>query len=156
NYFKLIGIGRPKSEAVFLTRGRKRFGKIFDRLMFVLEARGRGVETDPYELKNSSLDLSLYVGEYYASNTWREFASWLVRENLRIPSKVLDLGCDNGVLTCFYGSLWPEAQVVGVERGAASVTAARELAGRLGLGNVSFEQADARSYLEANADRFQI
>jgi hypothetical protein len=39
---------------------------------------------------------------------------------------------------------------------SAAVMAARELAKRLGLGNVSFEQSDARQFLEANASRFQI
>jgi SAM-dependent methyltransferase len=96
------------------------------------------------------------VSEHHASNVWREFASWLVNEDLPPPSDVLDLGCDNGVLTCLYATLWPKAKIVGVERSAAGVAAARELAKRLGLRNVSFEQSDARRFLDANMGRFQI
>jgi hypothetical protein len=59
------------------------------------------------------------------------------------------------VLTCFYAYLWPDAKVVGVERSSAAVMAARELAKRLGLSNVSFEQSDAQQFLKANANRFQ-
>jgi SAM-dependent methyltransferase len=156
NYFKSISIGRPKSEAVFFKNGRKRFGKAFDELAFLIEVRGSGGDADPYELKNSSLDLSLYVGEYYVSNAWREFASWLVKENLPPPSEVLDLGCETGVLTCLYAALWPTAKVVGVEHSVAAITAARELAKRLGLTNVLFEQSDARQFLDANVDRFNL
>lgn len=156
SYFKSLGIGRPKSEAVFVKRGRARFGKAFEELTFVMRARGNGAEVDPYELKNSSLDLSLYVGESFASNMWREFASWVVRENLPPPLELLDIGCENGVLTCFYASLWPDAKVIGIDQSPAAVAAARQLAQRLKLGNVSFEHADARQFLDTNVGRFQI
>jgi tRNA G46 methylase TrmB len=156
SYLKSIGVGRPKSEAVYRKQGLKRFGQTFEELSFIIEARAQGVEEDPYELKNSSLALSLYVGEYYNSSAWREFGSWLVKEKLPPPQEVLDIGCENGVLTCFYASLWPTAKVVGIERSAAAVAAARELAKQLGLENVSFEQSDARSFLDANAGRFSL
>jgi hypothetical protein len=95
SYFRSIGIRRAKSQAVFEKLGRKRFGKTFEQLLFIVAQRESGVEIDPYEVKNSSLDLSLYVGEYHASGMWRGFASWLVRENLPAPSAVLDLGREN-------------------------------------------------------------
>lgn len=156
SYFKSIGVGRPKSDAVYVKQGLKKFGKAFERITAVIGARADGADADPYELKNSSLDLSLHVGEHHASNVWREFASWLVNENLAPPSEVLDLGCENGVLTCLYATLWPEATIVGVERSAAAIEAARELGKRLGLRNVSFEHSDARRFLDANVGRFQI
>jgi SAM-dependent methyltransferase len=154
SYFKSLGIGRPKSDAVFEKRGRARFGKAFEELTFVMKARGNGVEVDPYELKNSSLDLSLYVGESASSNMW--FASWVVCENLPPPLELLDIGCENGVLTCFYASLWPDAKVIGIDQSPVAVAAARQLAQRLNLGNVSFEHADARQFLDTNVGRFQI
>lgn len=135
NYFKSIGVARPKSDAVYSKQGRKRFGQAFEKLQFLIAARATGADEDPYELKNSSLELSLYIGEYHASHVWREFASWLVNENLPSPPEVLDLGCENGVLTCLYATLWPDAKVVGLDRSAAAVAAARELANRLGLRN---------------------
>jgi SAM-dependent methyltransferase len=156
-YLASIGVRRPKSWPIFVKQGRRRFGKPFEDLMLVIQDRANGVvKDDPYALKNSSLELSLYVGEYYASSMWREFASWLVRENMDRPSQVLDIGCENGVLTCFYGSLWPDAKVVGIERCSAAIASARKLAANLGLANVAFEHADARDYLGANGDRFQI
>ena len=79
SYFRSIDIRRAKSQAVFEKLGRKRFGKTFEQLLFIVAQRESGVEIDPYEVKNSSLDLSLYVGEYHASGMWRGFASWLAR-----------------------------------------------------------------------------
>jgi len=156
NYFKSIGVCRPKSDAVYVRQGRKRFGKLFEELTFLIGARANGAAIDPYELKNSSLELSLYVGEHHSSSMWREFASWLVSENIDAPSQVLDLGCENGVLTCFYGSLWPDAKVVGLERCSAAVEVARKLAMNLGLRNVSFEDANVRDFLAANGGRFHL
>jgi hypothetical protein len=106
NYFKNIGIGHRKSDAVFTKKGRQRFGKMFDEMMSLIVSRGDGIKSDPYSLKNSSLDLSLYIGEHFSANTWRAFGTWLIQEsNFETPSRVLDLGCENGVLTCFLGSL---------------------------------------------------
>jgi SAM-dependent methyltransferase len=156
SYFKSVGIGRPKSDAVYVKRGRARFGKAFEELTFLIGARANGAEVDPYELKNSSLDLSLYAGEHHTSTMWREFASWVVRENLPPPLELLDIGCENGVLTCFYASLWPDAKVIGIDQSPAAVAAAHQLAQRLKLGNVSFEQANARRFIDANPGRFQI
>src|SRR5262245_24472349 len=127
SYFRSIGVGRPKSDAVYVKRGRARFGKKFEELTFLIGVRASGGDADPYELKNSSLDLSLFVGEHHASNMWREFASWLVRENLSPPSHLLDIGCENGLLTCFYATLWPTAEVVGIDRSSAAIRAAVEL-----------------------------
>ncbi|SCY34277.1 class I SAM-dependent methyltransferase [Microvirga guangxiensis] len=155
-FFKAAKIGRPKSEAIFEKNGRKRFREAFDELMFVIQARVEGADLDPYDLKNSSLELSLYVGEYYASNMWREFAQWIAKENLPAPNEVLDLGCENGVLTCFCAALWPNAKVTGVDASAPAIAAARELATRLGLSNITFEHSDAPEFLAGSAGRFDV
>jgi hypothetical protein len=72
SYFKSIGVGRPKSDAVYVKQGLRRFGQAFEGLTSLIGARANGVDADPYELKNSSLDLSLYVGEYHVPSVWRE------------------------------------------------------------------------------------
>jgi SAM-dependent methyltransferase len=140
----------------FVKKGRQRFGKLFDEMMSLIVARGDGIKLDPYDLKNSSLDLSLYIGEQYTSNTWRAFATWLLQENFEPPSRVLDLGCENGVLTCFLASMWPAAQIVGVDHSGPAIMAAKSLATRLNLKNVSFEQMDASQLLQAHPGQFSV
>jgi hypothetical protein len=61
NYFKSIGVRNPKSDAVYVKQGRKRFGKPFEDLTYVMGARADGAAIDPYELKNSSLELSFML-----------------------------------------------------------------------------------------------
>jgi SAM-dependent methyltransferase len=143
------------SEAVFARKGRKRFGGAFDEVISVIAQRAAGNKIDPYDLKNESLDLSLYVGEYYNSETWRAFAQWLVREQLPTPERVLDLGCENGVVSCLLATLWPKSQIVGLDRSGPGISAARELATRLGRTNVTFEQSDdAQQFLARNPNTF--
>ena len=55
SYFNSIGIRNPKSDAVFLKNGKKRFGKAFEEMMSVITGRANGHITNPYDLKNSSL-----------------------------------------------------------------------------------------------------
>jgi SAM-dependent methyltransferase len=155
-YFTTIGVGLPKSEAVFVKNGRKRFGRIFDEMMRVIEARADGSIEDPYETKNSSLELSLYIGEYYNSAIWRAFAQWLIREELPTPQSVLDLGCENGILTCLLASIWPGSKVVGIDASEAAVVAARELAARLKLQNVTFEKIDELQFLTREVNKFSF
>jgi SAM-dependent methyltransferase len=58
------------------------------------------------------------------------------------PGDVLELGCGGGVVSCFLAWLWPHKTVVGVDRSAASLEAARNLAAHLGLTNVTFVKSD--------------
>ena len=57
-------------------------------------------------------------------------------------TRLVDLGCGPGVLTCAYGLALPEAQVVGVDAVPEALACAEEMAKRLGAGNVSFAAAD--------------
>ena len=122
----------------------------------MIAARSGGIIESPYEIKNSSIDLSLYVGEQFNSGIWRAFASWLVGEELPIPRTVLDIGCENGILTCLLASMSPASKVIGIDCVEAAILAARELAARLKLENVTFEKIDARQFLTKHMGNFSI
>ncbi len=79
----------------------------------------------------------------------KAFEGWQLPE----PSALLDLGCGDGFLTCFYGRLYPGAQVVGFDRSSESVTRARALAAIVGIDNVTFVQGDAKNLDAVLADR---
>ncbi|MGH9039919.1 MAG: methyltransferase domain-containing protein [Acidimicrobiia bacterium] len=57
-------------------------------------------------------------------------------------TRLLDVGCGPGVLTCAYALALPHAEVVGLDTVPEALDCARELARRLGLGNVSFQAGD--------------
>jgi len=84
-------------------------------------------------------DLDSALAEY-ASRPVMIAAAWLRWWYDHHPpaTRILDLGCGPGVLTCAYGLAQPDAEVVGVDTSPEAVACAEELAARLGAGNVSF------------------
>jgi SAM-dependent methyltransferase len=96
---------------------------------------------DRYRLLYRDLDTAL------AEYAWRPVmiaGAWLRWwfEHHPPATRLLDAGCGPGVLTCAYGLALPGAEVVGVDAVPEAVACAEELAGRLGVRNVTFVVAD--------------
>ena len=66
----------------------------------------------------------------------------LVADRIGAARVVLDFGCGPGILTTFYARQCPHVDFLGIDRSAASVSAAQERAKALGLKNVRFEHGD--------------
>jgi SAM-dependent methyltransferase len=77
------------------------------------------------------------------------FEGWKLPE----PETVIDLGCGDGFLTCFYGRLYPRAEVLGLDCLPEAVASARALATILGVDNVTFIEGDAENLDAIVADR---
>ncbi|HEV7688694.1 MAG TPA: methyltransferase domain-containing protein [Acidimicrobiia bacterium] len=88
-------------------------------------------------------DLDTALAEY-ASRPVMIAAAWLRWWFRYHPpaTRLLDIGCGPGVLTCAYGLALPEAEVVGIDAAPEAVACAEELAARLGVHNVSFVPGD--------------
>jgi SAM-dependent methyltransferase len=97
----------------------------------------RAINQARYGLLYQDLDTALAE---YASRPVMIAAAWLRWWYDHHPpaTRLLDVGCGPGVLTCAYGLALPDAEVVGVDVTPEAVACAEELAGRLGVGNVSF------------------
>jgi SAM-dependent methyltransferase len=156
-FFNAVGIRHAASEAVFIKQGLKKFGADFERIMNLIQGRAeKGFNVSPYDVKNTSLGLSLHVGEYFSGRIWKAFAEWVDSEELNPPNEVVDLGCEAGVITCFLATLWPNAKVTGIDASVAAVKCARALAEKLGLKNVTFVSGDASSFLKDHPARFDM
>lgn len=66
----------------------------------------------------------------------------IVADRIGAARVVLDFGCGPGILTTFYARQCPHVDFLGLDRSAASVSAAQERAKALGLKNVRFERGD--------------
>ena len=66
----------------------------------------------------------------------------LVADRIGAARVVLDFGCGPGILTTFYARQCPHVDFLGIDRSAASVSAAQERAKALDLKNVRFERGD--------------
>lgn len=142
-YFKERGIRPAKNSNQFWQRIGGQFGVDTQRhLESIIQARadndGRG---DIYSAKNQNLALSVEFSRWSADLYWR-YLEWFVTHIPRSPRAILDVGCDNGVVTCFYAWRYPEATIVGMDINASGIRCARELAKAIGVSNAAFIESN--------------
>jgi SAM-dependent methyltransferase len=145
SYLRSVGIGGHRERDAFWKRLREKHGPIAEQVAHAISAREEGEEVDVYPLKNATLAVSIDVTSQYYNQMYTEFLNWFRREKFPEPTCLLDVGCDNGILTCFYASLHPRAEVVGIDKCEQGIVCARELAHRVKLANVRFEVCDLQS-----------
>lgn len=83
---------------------------------------------------------------------WARF--WILRQRfldeigqyLPTTGAVLDIGCGFGLFSLYYAASAPGRFVRGLDVNARRIGIARRAAARLGLGNVVYEQGDARDF----------
>lgn len=142
-YFKELDIRPAKNSSRFWRKIEEQFGvDTRRRLDSIIEDRtdndGRG---DIYSAKNQNLALSVAFSRWSA-DLYRRYLEWFVTHIPRSPRAILDVGCDNGVVTCFYAWRYPEATIVGMDINASGIRCARELARTIGVSNVAFVESD--------------
>lgn len=151
-YLEEAGIRSRKIADLFWSDLRDGYGSAAERFETLANTRRRADKNDDsygdaveslYRLKNSSLTFSLAITSQYAGRQYAAFlTSMLAICSGRHCQSVLDIGCDNGIATCFYARLFPTAQVIGVDRCPEGIACAKELARTLGIENVTFVQKD--------------
>jgi SAM-dependent methyltransferase len=96
-----------------------------------------------WSAKNATLELSLDVNWLFSGDLYerqlRLLAKWCERGGV---SRILDVGCDAGMISCFLALILPTAEVVGVDRCAHTIENAATLARRCGASNARFEAVD--------------
>lgn len=141
-YEKQVGIRRFSAFKFFEKYARRRYGK--QKVGDVLDAiarRGRGEAVNVYPLLYESLDLSLDLLIFQAE-LHRSYLRWFIKRDIQAPSRLLDLGCGNGYLTCFYAKSFPGCEIIGIDKSPQAIECATELSRRLRLDNVRFEVGD--------------
>jgi len=143
-YFNKLEIQDIDNPMDFWNNLEKKFGEDFCiTLNDAMNERGNGsISNRIYTVKNKILDKSLEFATY-SKDLYRGYLKKIIDLNLK-PKNILDIACDNGIVTCFYGILYPEAEVLGIDICGNSIKCAKELAEKLGLNNVKFEQVDIK------------
>jgi SAM-dependent methyltransferase len=105
-----------------LAAERKRFGGCRDEVAFYDRAAHPTIYPVLYSQRY----------EFYEAVGLRTFA------HLDTAQDILDFGCGLGILTTFYARCLPRANLVGIDRSAASIAVAQRKAEELGLRNLRF------------------
>lgn len=136
-YLNKLGLKAYKNNRQFWDDIKRRYDK---DLLKKLNDEMKTPSSSLYALKNSSLQLSLDVSKISA-DLYRKFFDWFALRG-KAPKKILDVGCDNGIVTCFLATLYPEAEVIGIDKQPEAIDCAKELAQKCNLSNVSFLNLD--------------
>lgn len=107
SYFEKLDIKPATSYNQFWSIIEKNHGKKtrkkLEKIVNVrVEGSGNGKEL--YDIKNSNLELSLDFARFSA-DLYRKYFDWIINQQDILPKKVLDIGCDNGIvnvsMACF-------------------------------------------------------
>lgn len=115
------------------------FGQSEERLMY---GTGKTVylhrQEELVDYLNQSLQMSLLAASFYDRVFFRRVMEYLLRYDAFWGEDVTDIGCGNGILTCFLALRHPDSSVTGLDLSRNAVSVAEELAGRLQVNNVRF------------------
>ncbi|MBQ7203102.1 MAG: class I SAM-dependent methyltransferase [Eubacterium sp.] len=146
-YMKEVGLKYIKTPNDFIAGlAIKTDKKYAQDMAYELNSRGEGAPVDNaqfYELKNRSLDGSIYVSAAFDGGVFRHIGNLVIDDADVLGDSVLDMCCDCGIVTCFMAKQFPDKSFVGVDINEKAIENAKELAGRFGLNNVEFICCDA-------------
>lgn len=149
SYLDQLDMKPPKESKLLYFQFSAKYGETTGRKMLTdLYRKIREFEENPeylsefYEMKNESLDKALLFNSGYQADNYRQMCNWIVANHDVFGKKILDAGCECGIMSCFLGMAFPEFQITAVDRSPNAIKAARELADRLDVHNITFINAD--------------
>jgi len=148
-----VGLQRSRSSSQFWTRLGKTFPALAAEFGEKVAARKGGCNEDPYSVKNADLAFANAVGSQYDSDRLHAFLQWFKNAIASLDgANLLDVGCDNGALTCTLALMYPRGTFVGVDHNQEAINLANERAQMLKLENVTFHCRSAGSLVDEFGD----
>lgn len=158
-YLSRTGIRKiPELDTALLeTFGQEEGGKHIERLTELFERSEErllfGTGNTAYlhrqeelvDYLNQSLQMSLLAASFYDRVFFRRIMEYLCEYDSFWKGDIFDIGCGNGILTCFLALQHTDSYVTGADLSQNAVFVAGELAGKLSVGNVRFTVPDALS-----------
>ncbi len=87
---------------------------------------------------NQDETMGLLAASFYDRIFYRKALGYLLANESHISGDIFDIGCGNGILTCFLAERFSEAHLLGADMSENAVKLAQGLAAKLGLQNVGF------------------
>lgn len=157
DYLACIGIRKINEldTALIEAYGREEGGRHIDNLNALFDRAEerllRGSKDTPYlrrqealvDYLNQSPEMSLLASSFYDRVFFRRAMEYLLRHDHFFSGNIFDIGCGNGILTCFLALRHPDSQVTGIELSPNAIHVATKLAKRLQISNVQFMEPGA-------------
>ncbi|MCF0137103.1 MAG: methyltransferase domain-containing protein [Oscillospiraceae bacterium] len=121
--------------------GMSKAGKLIDALNRRAKAHEKGDSSCDeliYELKNADLLTSTTMTGATEGETLKSIFTWVCDNREYFGENILEVGCENGIITCFLARQFPEAKITAVDRCAPAIEVAKLLAQRLNVTNAEF------------------
>lgn len=87
---------------------------------------------------NQNLPLSFLAASFYDWVFFRRVLEYLLKQDTFFAGDILDIGCGNGILTCFLALQHPDARVTGIDLSHNAISIAKELSKKLQADNTQF------------------
>ncbi len=129
-----------------LNRIEKSFGEqTSSQIKDAIYARGdRGdSEINMYDIINSNAELSLMFVGGFDGGYYKKSLEAILKKGQYLGDTVLDIGCNNGLLTCCLAKLFPEKHFCGIDIVEKGIEVAKELKARYRLDNIEFRVSKA-------------
>ena len=157
DFFRRCGLGSPMKPDFFWRTLSKNFGRTADVFVGCVESRERGEDVNPYPLKNQSLEFANAIASQFDAAKLKAVAVWFIKDRPDIEGKrVLELGCDNGILLCLFAELYPDTKFIGVDICSEAIEIAKQRAVTLELGNVEFFCGAVKDHPSLNEHLYEI
>lgn len=92
---------------------------------------------------NQSMQMSLLEASFYDRVFFRKTMEYLLKHDSFWTGDIFDIGCGNGILTCFLALQHPDCEITGLELSSHAISVAQELAKQLSADNAHFYKTDA-------------
>ncbi|WP_418746520.1 class I SAM-dependent methyltransferase [Frisingicoccus sp.] len=149
SYLRQLEMNPPKESKALYFQFSAKYGETIGRKMLSdIYRKIREYEQNPnylaefYEMKNELLDKALLFNGGYQADNYRQMCNWIVENHDVFGKEILDAGCECGIMSCFLGMAFPESHITAVDRSPNAIKAAKELAARLDVHNITFINAD--------------
>lgn len=97
-----------------------------------------------YNFKNQNLKTSLTISSLFDSDIYRKSCNWIYENRNYFGKSILDVGCDNGIMTCFIAKIMPYSHIIGIDRSQNAIKVAEEFANKMNIKNISFICSDIK------------
>ncbi len=131
------------------TEGAKNLARAFEAIRIKKETDD---VDERYDFIHSDYDFSMLMTSFQDGDILKQTLNWLNSIRGSIGKTVLDIGCENGITTCFLASILPESTFLGIDRSANGIAIAKTIREKLGLENIVFMEGDYTTLDSKNFD----